>query len=1739
MEEDLPCGHPPLSRGERSPRSIRPLTRQQQRQLRLAVQQRRGGGSADTAKEEAVRSTSAFPSLSLSSALAPSRPLPISAVSDIPTSTTAPPATHVRVRWGHRTTDGDKADASRSTKADDEADKESLALPSVALLPTFPPSTSSSPPPPPTFPVLHSVVSRARGGPRPSISKRSREVAFTSADFSSHRSSLSQPPHPPPRRASTAEPNSRQAALKPRPPFLAFSLFQDVRVRPVEPARELGVSGEATPAASSVASPHCPPCTSPDLSPQRGPALDGTQPSPTPPPLTPSLVQASPAWVDFVHWRALSPLDSSKAARLVSTLHLAPRSSILPATKTALLSFIHRYTRDQQLFHSSLLFIQHSYEELTLLTQDDAIPRPIQPLLTFLSFDLLLHLTSRPQPLPPHSSALCTSLFTSLLSIVLTHTWSFDEYFPSAPFHLQRVQLDGRLHQLQAEHAERLEVMRRKAEQHRRECERWQRGVKRVREAWKRGVQAVTLSAWQRQTRMARWRRGSSRDEEGDGAMVQRLHRLRQRLERRVQLRSLLTAWRSSTLVSRVSALRVQHSALLSSVPQMKGHLAKLEATQAELTRSHTLHSLQLDEQRSHLSLMQAQIIDYAVQLREVEGGVEGVRQLLLQWWELLLIAREEVEFRGVQLLCSGYQDMGEMAPNTGGGSLIGGVPGEAGRWGAGEARWKRRSLNAEDDSASLPAAIGLNAGPVGEQSDGVLHRWMEAQMSHARVTTLPPSSAEPMASPTSSSPTSRSTVQARDDLLASLRSRSSLPTSTAYTTRTLLSTHFSEEQSMQQAMQRTEDSTPMLMALARGEGGASEGEQGMAGAALSFPSLTSLLSSLALSDSAGEEDVLLPSTSAHPHSRSRSRVPSSPLVTALAQSMRRGVTFHSFTSTAPLPLPPTPLPPTDPSPPPPPTDPSPDDDPTDGIEGVKEGEKRKKKPSLTIQINPQRTSLSSPAPPPTLPPPPPPPLSPSTSTPSSSSSRPTRFHRSTLRSRNSRSTSLLAGNALGGGGGGTPAQAEAESAGWSGRLVGGGGGGGGERGRFSSTTPLPVATREEKEEDGGGEGEAVLVRGLIVHRGGVIVRPPRRWPLAFYPYVLQGVDGWLTGGGGGDSDAQQAAVLWLLHAFPALPYAVLPFLSFLPSPPPPPPPAHPPVSASQQMREVNEELRLHRRRLGLHQERAMHRQELWSGVVREVERRVVGRVMQRVGQQEREEGVWGGVRAKGVVEDEGYLRLVSAHTSLPSPSIDPSDPSPNSHHLPPHHRSRSSLKSVDTSTSPTPYPAPPPPHRTEPYTRIRSLITSLLHTHGRTRSSLVLSSSTSTTRTSSHHPMGPRAKSASMDYPRGGRSGRMGELGAVTMPLVAAAIPEGGWEEEWDEGGDSAGQEPVQRSFAMDAGGSSGLLGGGAGTGGVEGSGGDVVKCERILGHFHHDLRRIFRHSIDCDMANHLKAAAATEGGGSVLLSSATLGRAADPYTLTGLQFARFIRQYRLPSPTLSPHSIDLLYAGKMVQKQAVYEAVMKRAGSVDTLSFDDFLELLVQVAVLRFRDEEDVSVRLWRLFHEVLEPATADVTADFRLQLSISNVQAVLDKHSLWLQSIYASYATASFTSDSLYQLHDAHSLNLYSINTVDEVCMQREDWDRFMADSTLSPALVPLAALGHIWTAVQQDLAGEDYFGGAACMVYSEWTEALCVLAVYWERSPYVSVESKLDGLLMWLQGVQEMEERRHKHAVIVCT
>ena len=1169
-----------------------------------------------------------------------------------------------------------------------------------------------------------------------------------------------------------------------------------------------------------------------------------------------------------------------------------------------------------------------------------------------------------------------------------------------------------------------------------------------------------------------------------------------------------------------------------------------------------------------------------------------------------------------VQLLMGGWQDVG---------LLVG--------QGAGGAEQSRQdaSVGSQDESERLLAAMGMEPGKLVEQSDRFLRLWLEYQVQQAATAQSCRTASSVAAEPPAASPAERA-VLAREQLLRSLRSRSS--PSSHYARKTLLAQHFLRGEDMETALRRTGDTACALPQFAPAasvlDGGAAlplipDSAASASSASSAFPaaSLQQYLEALESSGDQQEDDIVAPQPSSPQHRHTRSRVPSSPHVAAMAASMRKGgLLFRSLSgvfgqtasgsgressssmremeaeakadaaeeaaaedaaaaaagslSAADI-----------------------------ASDGVRE-ERKKKKPALTIQINTQRGAAA-----PALPTVQSPTadalpalqpaagvaavVTPQEAPASAAGSARTRFHRSHLRARGVRSSSVHGWSG-----------AETDSAGWTGR--GSVALSPGHSQRLSSTAELPqppaplvLSPRPATSHPfsvtappaltGSGAAEASPSPGFgsfscthnqLIHEGGLIVRPARRSTATLFPVVIQTVDALVRpqsppvssasptlSCAAAESDLQLASIYWLQLLYPALPYRALPLLQSM-------------EREWTGMRRLQQEGATHSRQLGetvlmlsrqrqalaAQRQQAMRRHQLMQRQQRAAEQMLTARAAQLIRQQEREEGLLGGLRARNAAQGEAYTLVSSSSSAVPHHHSHLSNSSggdaaaePGSG-LPaalPHHRHRSSSAAFSVGEQASLSFAPrTSSSRAEGYTRIRGVIASLLQSHGRPKTAAAPAVKVRAQSQISHRSRLQRAKSSSLDS----RPAQQRSLD-LTPSTLPRAIPEAPLDED-DVGPTAAGEraaataerqskdtaEAGSRSAAAAAAGAGDAASVTAAVSEARGLSGDVSelqRCERILGHFHHDLRRIFRHAIDSDLSNQhkttqlapsaatLASGAAGGSAGSASLPSLTK-HPSEQSTMTGLQWLRFVRQYRLWSVSLSAHAIDLLYAVKLELKQAVYESVMRQAGSVDVLNYDDFLELLCTVAAQRDRDEEDVSVRLWRLFDCVLFPSSRSIAEDYRVLLSISGAQWVLDKHALWLQSVYASYASAAFVSRSLYRLHDAHSLNVYSINTLEERAMTRLDWQQLIADSSLqSLRVVSADAAELLWSQAQQDMAGEDYFGGGELMVYAEFQEALCALSAYFDRSPVVSVESKLDAMLSWLQSVQEMEERRHQHAV----
>ena len=1752
----------------------------------------------------------AMPTLSLRpTTTATSRRVPVHSLRDIPTvdHLDVPSKERYSVRWGQQSSFNTEEDDAvpqyqpqpqQSYKQDerDSYDKESFSLPSVRVRPPLPSLSAHQSR---EAAVLHSVHLPQK--PKQFISKRARKLAF-SHDFSSSLSSSLTASSPPstqpqrvarPHRAATANSgasSSSSSILRSRMPHLSFALYHHV-VQPAESISEEQneLSSQPTPPllATPIFSPFASPALTPHLTPSHS-SLSSPSRSPSFSPLSSSTLRYydEDVWSDLLAFHTSSS-TAQRHERLLYVLGQCGEAISATVRETLHSGLIERYVRERPGYVSRLVWVEQVWQELkrTVVADAQAANVKVNAIASWLSADMALHVLDGTAELNASGlsgdSVSAASLFHTLLSILASHVYSHHPHFPATPYHLQQQQLARTYTTLQQQHATELQTAKQKAQQHTVECQRWQAAIRNTRHRYTRAILALTFLRWRHVTIRAKWRRGTTThdryndekaEEEGkEGEWMQRVCRLQQRWERKFQARSLFVTWRAYTLSSCLQQLQSTHSHLLSSYPLSQSRILSLESHHSSLQSSYATSVEQLHDRKQHLVMLEAQEVAYGMELRQEEAGVSGVKELLSMFDVLCDVVREEVELGAVQLLTSGWQD-GKRLTTAGRAGDEEELNAEESEWKqalddgvasqpATELRWKDRSTDATDGNELVPSKMVADTAKA-DYTDRLLYGWLTQQAALASGSTEPSSGS-------SVSPQERYVMQARERLLSFLRSQSSNYSST-YARRYLLQQHFARGERMEEALRATHDG---VMTHRPTTSGGSEGEMTVVG-------LDELLKRQEDEERLDDEVVMsVPSDDAMSRSGGgRTRVPSSPHVSVMAHTMRRSnSSLHrpmqqSFSATMPL------------------TATVVEEQPATAKKEVAEAsgkpeeaaagtaaetkerevdvqERRKKKPVLTIQISTQRsmTALPTiPSPPatsqPALPSSPPQAVKTAVSAEPASGAAPssaapgsarTRFHRSSLRSRGSRATSMFSSS----GGSMLPSSAsplppplsQATDAtelsprnDYATQM------------QLSQTAPLPLVSEvepppveptAERSPRGVSRGNTAYscVHQLIVHSGGVIVRATKRAPVAFHPFVLQSLDRLLLQSTTSSSaathtsplsDLHLAALYWLTRALPALPFCSQPLLRRIEADNQQLAALHP-LTHSNQMQHTVAILRSHRRMLAHKKQQAVQRHTLYSTNLAGVEQTVTVRLMERIRIQEKEETALGGLRAKEAADSSEYLLIssaIAAHQRLGSMVSGGADAEPLSSTSPgvaPHHRQRSSMASFDGTSASMPGR---PTSRNEPYTRIRSVITSLLQTHGarvkpsppalstRIRASTVAAGARSNGRSQS------AATELYTSHPHLHHSHRHSTDFATSLSERPQAIPEA-----VDEDETSLPVAPVLSPRPSADTGMAGQLS-------------DVQRCERILGYFHSDLRRIYRHAIDSDMATQHKAltAAAATSGALLAAASPALPPAKPPseqYAMNGLQFLRFVRQYRLYSATLAPHAIDLLYATKLQSKQAVYEQVMRQSGSVDTLNYDDWLELLVLIAVHTYRDEADVSVRVWRLLHDVLFPdVVGKLSGDYRVELSTTLCYTVLDKHSLWLQSVYASYATHSFQSSSLYRLHDQHSLNVYSINTIDERCMDETDWQHFIADSSLLVEhILADAGVRCVWANVQTDLTSEDYFGGERCMVYSEFTEALCVLGHYFERSPYVSVESKLDGLLAWLQSVPAMEERRHKHAV----
>ena len=336
-----------------------------------------------------------------------------------------------------------------------------------------------------------------------------------------------------------------------------------------------------------------------------------------------------------------------------------------------------------------------------------------------------------------------------------------------------------------------------------------------------------------------------------------------------------------------------------------------------------------------------------------------------------------------------------------------------------------------------------------------------------------------------------------------------------------------------------------------------------------------------------------------------------------------------------------------------------------------------------------------------------------------------------------------------------------------------------------------------------------------------------------------------------------------------------------------------------------------------------------------------------------------------------------------------------------------------------------------------------------------------------------------------------------------------------------------------------------------------EAVQCEEAVLKYIADIRRLYRNSCETDDVQSSPAlptktlAAATPSSAqlSSKLSAAGAGAAASipQWCMSKVHLGRLVRKYKLLGKACSAQFIDQLWDDKQNSKGAVVQAEGTTGvdGRSDPngaaaegdgwINFDDFLELLLLIGAHKYSSSAPTLLaRLTSLLTLDLFPSLSRPSplADFRTSIALT-CEPTFDKHNKFLSTVFRAYSS-----------------DRESNGGVQEPAMTRRDFDDFI-DGTglLQRKVLAVRTVAVLWASAQMDddeagggggggAAGADLFGGSSSMVFWEFLEAIAAMACFFDRDPFLPVETRLDAFVEFLQdGCHQIESKRRMYTAKV--
>ena len=331
-----------------------------------------------------------------------------------------------------------------------------------------------------------------------------------------------------------------------------------------------------------------------------------------------------------------------------------------------------------------------------------------------------------------------------------------------------------------------------------------------------------------------------------------------------------------------------------------------------------------------------------------------------------------------------------------------------------------------------------------------------------------------------------------------------------------------------------------------------------------------------------------------------------------------------------------------------------------------------------------------------------------------------------------------------------------------------------------------------------------------------------------------------------------------------------------------------------------------------------------------------------------------------------------------------------------------------------------------------------------------------------------------------------------------------------------------------------------------------ESAQCEEAVLKYIADIRRLYRNSCETEDAQPSAASPpkplppSTSATSAKLSAGAAAGVSAPMWCMSRVHLGRLVRKYKLLGKTCSAQFVDQLWDDKQASKRnasltaaatsadgseaAVAPAALEGDGWVN---FDDFLELLLRIATHKYSSTAPtLTGRLSSLLSLDLFPSLSRPSplADFRTSIALT-CEPTFDKHNKFLSAVFRAYSS-----------------DRESNGGVQEPAMTRRDFDEFIEGTGLvQRKVIAVRTVAVLWGSAQMDddeagsgggAAGADLFGGSSSMVFWEFLESVAAMACFYDRDPFLPVETRLDAFIDYLQdGCPPVETKRRMYTAKV--